>query len=394
MAQNHKTELAEGNTCVYKPFYTWSEGDGPGWKEHIDVDIRKPQNQEACLQPVWEVIEKETVSLVYNMPQFWWSEHNKNASGYFGFSWLRLQVKVQDAVHEYYWYKINILVDWQSSGATKIVLFDPRPQVSEKIAAKLLINVPKDKSHLKDPFWVYGQVFEDLISVQDTSVWQIRGLTRDAEKRKDMGEGLNTSVTYFDTLHDILRHATHGMETLQTSIKTIHNIMSSHETLGARFAQAHAQAPADGKNADTDRRVAFYYNEERLRFYESFFESTLGRATANKERLTNQIQLEFHKVTKADSDAMKMVAFVTLLFLPATFVAAIFSTTFFSYEGDEWMMSGQFWIYWAFAIPITFTTAWLWTLWRYRGKIGRWYGKRRERAEKGEKERQIAQLKG
>ena len=81
MAQNHKKELAEGDTCVYKPFYTWSEGalpssmsraqmtdanlgDGPGWKEHTDVDIRKPGNQEACLQPVWEVIEKETVSLV------------------------------------------------------------------------------------------------------------------------------------------------------------------------------------------------------------------------------------------------------------------------------------------------------------------------------------------
>ncbi|KAG9250749.1 uncharacterized protein F5Z01DRAFT_677570 [Emericellopsis atlantica] len=391
------------------------------------------------------------------MPQFWWSEHNKNASGHFGceshgieseggssvVSWLRLQVKVQNDVHKYYWYKINMLVDWRSSGATKIVLFDPKPQVSEKIAAKLLINVPKDKSHLKDPFWVYGQVFEDLIAVQDTSVWQIRDLTREAETRKDMGEGLTTSVTYFDTLHNILRHATHSMETLQTSIKTIHSIMSSHETLGARFAQVHTEeteeqrhildqadwarakaqrdsvlgnetadtqghdiaqleasglaavkALTDGKNAERDRRSAFYHNEEKFRYYENFFESTLGRAMANKERLTNQIQLEFNKVTKADSDAMKTVAFVTLLFLPATFVAAIFSTTFSSSNGGEWMMSGKFWIYWAFAIPITFLTALLWTLWRYRGKLGRLYEQRRERAEKEKKERQISQLKG
>ena len=314
-------------------------------------------------------------------------------------SWLRLQVKVQNDAHKYYWYKINVLVDWQSSGVTKIILFDPKPYLSERIAAKLVFSVPEDRSHLKDPFWVYGQVLEDLIAMQDTSVWQIRDLTRSAEKRNETVRGSQASVTYFDTLHNILRHAIHSTETLQTTVKTIRNLMSSHETLGTRFAQAHTELAGEQQryleearsaraagtsnfdmeklvahvaaaesaltketSAEKLRRHVYHHNDERFRYYEHFFESTLERSMANKERLTNQIQLEFNKVTKADSEAMKTVAFVTLLFLPATFVAAIFSTTFFALEDGEWTMSSDFWKYWAFALPITFSTALLWTL--------------------------------
>ena len=90
--------------------------------------------------------------------------------------------------------------------------------------------------------------------------------------------------------------------------------------------------------------------------------------------------------TVRDSAAMRTIAFVTLIFLPATFVSAIFSTSFFDFspsnrsEGSSsspsssssqktsdssspWVISSKFWIYWAFAIPLTAVTVLAWYLW-------------------------------
>jgi Mg2+ and Co2+ transporter CorA len=72
--------------------------------------------------------------------------------------------------------------------------------------------------------------------------------------------------------------------------------------------------------------------------------------------------VEIAKATKADSQAMKVTSLVALIFLPPTFISAIFSTTFFDFGTDEnsWAMSKKFYIYWAFVLPITITGVLLW----------------------------------
>ena len=87
-----------------------------------------------------------------------------------------------------------------------------------------------------------------------------------------------------------------------------------------------------------------------------------------------------------DSTAMKTLAFITTLFLPATFVAVspfslpipqatltnycqtVFSTGMFNWQSSvpsssSRIVSSYFWIYWAFTIPLTIIVAFSWRLW-------------------------------
>ncbi|KAF2103587.1 hypothetical protein NA57DRAFT_53103 [Rhizodiscina lignyota] len=76
-----------------------------------------------------------------------------------------------------------------------------------------------------------------------------------------------------------------------------------------------------------------------------------------------------------DSTSMKILAFITAIFLPATFVATFFSMTFFNWQGggggggggnnnqQPAVLSNQFWIYWVVAAPLTFVTLFGWGFW-------------------------------
>jgi len=93
-----------------------------------------------------------------------------------------------------------------------------------------------------------------------------------------------------------------------------------------------------------------------------------------------------------DSAAMKTLAFLTILFLPGTYIAAIFSTGMFNWHIDsgsqqaaaerannarsmsaradanatptpEKTISDLFWVYWAVTVPLTILVAAAWRIW-------------------------------
>jgi hypothetical protein len=49
---------------------------------------------------------------------------------------------------------------------------------------------------------------------------------------------------------------------------------------------------------------------------------------------------------------MKTIAVMTMLFLPATFFAALFATPMLDWHGTP-IIQPRFWIYWAFTLPCT-----------------------------------------
>ncbi|RDW69532.1 hypothetical protein BP6252_08552 [Coleophoma cylindrospora] len=59
--------------------------------------------------------------------------------------------------------------------------------------------------------------------------------------------------------------------------------------------------------------------------------------------------------TKRDTGSMMALALLGTVFLPGTYIASIFSTTFFDFQNSTWtaVMSPKFWLYWATAIPTT-----------------------------------------
>ncbi|OCK84853.1 hypothetical protein K432DRAFT_90907 [Lepidopterella palustris CBS 459.81] len=59
--------------------------------------------------------------------------------------------------------------------------------------------------------------------------------------------------------------------------------------------------------------------------------------------------------TSRDSAAMRTIAAVTILFLPATFTATLFSTTFFNFQAPkhERVVSSWVWLYWLVTVLLT-----------------------------------------
>ncbi|KAF2099787.1 hypothetical protein NA57DRAFT_75292 [Rhizodiscina lignyota] len=72
---------------------------------------------------------------------------------------------------------------------------------------------------------------------------------------------------------------------------------------------------------------------------------------------------------RRDSASMKTIAVVTLVFLPGTFVAAIFSMSMFQWisqgggSDSSQVLSGWFWLYWAVTVPLTVVILIVWIIW-------------------------------
>lgn len=81
--------------------------------------------------------------------------------------------------------------------------------------------------------------------------------------------------------------------------------------------------------------------------------------------------------TKKDSIAMMAFTFITALFLPGTYIAAVFSTGMFNWmhgnapDDDGRVVSMRFWIYWVTTIPLTTGVMVGWYFW-YRAADAEW----------------------
>lgn len=67
--------------------------------------------------------------------------------------------------------------------------------------------------------------------------------------------------------------------------------------------------------------------------------------------------------SKRDSTAMKAIAIITTVFLPATFLATFFSMSMFDWDANNSSspkVSKYIWVYWVIAIPMTVVVMFLW----------------------------------
>ncbi len=100
---------------------------------------------------------------------------------------------------------------------------------------------------------------------------------------------------------------------------------------------------------------------------------------ANRDSTTNlQIAAESTQIakksasiayeTRRDSAAMKTIAILTMLYLPATFVCSLFGTNFFALSTNGpgipvSVVSDLWWMYPATAVPLTLLNLVVWRVW-------------------------------
>jgi hypothetical protein len=82
----------------------------------------------------------------------------------------------------------------------------------------------------------------------------------------------------------------------------------------------------------------------------------------------------YNRINKQDTDSMKTIAVVTLVFLPATFVSAIFSTGIFNFHASESpddprTISKYGWIYLLICVLSTALTLLSWVCWYCWGRV-------------------------
>ncbi|KAG8677612.1 hypothetical protein FPOAC2_03745 [Fusarium poae] len=329
------------------------------------------------------------------MPELWWSSYSRRSNGYFGSetfrddqgdisslnTWSRFLAKQLIDQNTHVWHKFNIFTHWiASTQQTYLIVFEAPKQTHLRslFPSPVLTNSHKDALH--DPFWVYPRLLEQLAGLQDNSVWAVRDRVRNIEK-EDLRKKPNPRYRH---MHDTARHAIHVSETLEVAEKTVASIVQQHNVFREDIGWG-----------DKIRNAGYRRVDERLLWYDHILQSLRCRASANKERLLNEVQLAFNSVaqydsriavkigraTQSDSAAMKTIAFVTLAFLPGTFISALFSMSFFNVDDDtgQWSVSRKIWMYFAIAIPVTFITSGLWLLWQ-RCFPPAWIGEEEESA--------------
>lgn len=127
-------------------------------------------------------------------------------------------------------------------------------------------------------------------------------------------------------------------------------------------------------------RLDFY--RAKLKSIEHYANTTLERLAIQRAALSTALaqresrvnleiagqQRRLAHASKRDSDSMKTLSLVGAVFLPATFISSIFSTTFFDFQAAEGqpVVAANFWIYFAVSIPITLVVVLGWMFWSER----------------------------
>jgi hypothetical protein len=89
-----------------------------------------------------------------------------------------------------------------------------------------------------------------------------------------------------------------------------------------------------------------------------------------QEVINMQFTHQHNYIAQMDAEATKTISYLTLGFLPSTFVCAVFSTTIFSFGnwnaagGQNAVVSGAWWVFLLMCLALSIGTIVLWIGWR------------------------------
>ncbi|KAL6898292.1 hypothetical protein GGI43DRAFT_408833 [Trichoderma evansii] len=324
---------------------------------------------------------KKAFDKKFRIPPIWWTTLSRRSNGYFGYenvldasgtirtgtiSWVRFLMKRvnstnsghnKDDIH-YSWVKLNAFVRWYAlERRTEIVLFD-HPEFAQKIGDSIITQIKSRE--FNDPFWVYPIMTGEVAALHDECVWGSRTLIRNYEKNRSQYRDP------FDYLHEVSRHTLHINETLHVAESILDSMQKYHD----HFISTELSSKTKEHSDPFSQNI-----RNRLGHFQTTLTHLRHRAESNHERVKAEISLSFNKSAQVESSATRSISLIGLLFLPAAFVASLFSTSFFNFDAPTgiWGLSDKFWIYWAVTIPVTAITIFLWfvgpRIWNRVGNI-------------------------
>ncbi|KAI2627850.1 hypothetical protein GGR54DRAFT_636973 [Hypoxylon sp. NC1633] len=190
--------------------------------------------------------------------------------------------------------------------------------------------------------------------------------------------GMQSLTTYIKDVGEVLNH-TANKERQFLIVDSVLDFVVENAVRGGR----------DGDGEDGSRRLVaaipalrmrIHASREYLKFLKERAERLSGVLFAlltHEDSATNlelaSASRRIAEAAKRDSSSMRAVAVVTMAFLPATFIAALFSVPSLDWRaganGDDQqpVIGPRFWVYWAFTLPATAVVFALWLLLDGRG---------------------------
>ncbi|KAF2873767.1 hypothetical protein BDV95DRAFT_666813 [Massariosphaeria phaeospora] len=110
--------------------------------------------------------------------------------------------------------------------------------------------------------------------------------------------------------------------------------------------------------------------QKRIDNLKTVLYTVLSQIDSKNQGKIARINLQIAQAVRNDSIPMRTIAYVTLLFLPGAFIAAIFGMNFFQFDPQtrELIIAKSFWQFWALVISVTILVIVIWNVWVYLEK--------------------------
>ncbi|POR33118.1 Uncharacterized protein TPAR_06685 [Tolypocladium paradoxum] len=276
---------------------------------------------------------------------------------------------------DYSWLLSSFFLRVHEDGSVVLACFGAPPEVRRRI--ERFVDGGKWYDVKTNPYVLFDVVLDGLYLEVDQMVWNMNVIFGPLEHSilelahtKDYGQ-LSSKIS-FAALHNCAKHIIYLAEGLEACMLAVDAaLMNSDGVL---------RDTADESSAKTRARVQQQL-KECLRYRRSLFRSTQLRLASLQKRIDNTITLAFNVVTQKDSmvvtrdsSVMKMIAAITMIFLPTTGVAAVAGSQLLvsNWHEDQgsWsvMATPLFWLTWWIAIPVTVCVvvlAFVWQWWAH-----------------------------
>ncbi|KAM0723999.1 hypothetical protein Q7P37_000990 [Cladosporium fusiforme] len=246
------------------------------------------------------------------------------------------------------------------SRCVTMLCFGARPPIERRFVRLLESDAWMDA--VQEPYILFAIIYEQCFLMLDEAAWTLARWFRPLERstlnraRDEFSGSEQLWSTDFAKLHDIAKHGIYLSEAATAAGLEMASLISHLQA---------ASRPSDTKRLSQATISKFQYQMVA-------FQSTKLRLSSLEKRIANVISLSFNLVTqrdsrllKHDSNAMKAIALLTLIFLPMTGIASLFDTPFFEVSGGVINVALSFWVFWLITICLTVAMIVFW-LWWYR----------------------------
>ncbi|KAH6671517.1 hypothetical protein F5X68DRAFT_264771 [Plectosphaerella plurivora] len=249
----------------------------------------------------------------------------------------------------YSWLYLSFSILWvkkKDQISCVLVCFDDSINIEPKIS-ECFTNYSMDNI-MQNPLAIHDALLRAIVFHYDEALWLFRTPVRGIEKdRRKFVESISGSedgqpgdskkaVDDLIKMHEYSRHAIHMSETLRVAQKTVKAMLQVAESHGSN-----GSIP-DGM---IDNTLA------GLQFSNLFLANLKLRSDAFVDRIKNEIRLAYNIISvtqlqesrQEGKDLTSIVTMLSLVFLPATFVAGFWGMNFIALEGRNIIISDQIW---------------------------------------------------